>query len=238
MSKVRSTGKKADLKQAEKTTSYDQVLEVAANLKNAIESKNAKGIENLLSSSVIWLSNKPSDAKGFIDALDKLTEKSTDVEFSLIKLEKAEVEDNEVAIESDAQIIWTNNETWEEKEVSFKLFLGMTKYENDWQIKYLNITSSGKSSGQLTIETPLSGSYFDTSKFISQTPYFSDETLLSPYFSSFIAAPYFSSETKLGPVGFSDKPAKEEPKADIPSLVAIYMPVLVPSTFIKKLFDN
>jgi hypothetical protein len=235
MAKRRSTKRS---KGAAGNISYDQVLEVAAKLKNAIETRSKKDIDGLLASSAIWLSNKPSDAKGLFDAIVKLTGNASDVEFSLTKLENAEVSDKEVSIEADAQLIWTNDETWEEKETSFKLYLGMIKVQDTWSIKYLSISPSIKISGPLTFGMPTGEPYFGEGIRMPGAPYFSEELLRAPYFAEYFAAPYFEAEKKLGAFGFAEEPKHVEAKPEIPSFVPVYMPVLVPSSFLKKLFDK
>ena len=187
MAKGQSRKGRTASKQAAKNVSYDQVLGVAGKIKSAIEKRSSKDLNALLGSSSIWLSNKPSDAKGLSDALNKLTGKASDVEFTLTKLENAEVSDNEVSIEAEAQLIWTNDDTWEEKETSFKLHLGLTKIQNNWIVKYLSVSPSLKNTGALTFETPAGGAYFDSMKMaVESTPYFSEEMRM-PYFSATLA---------------------------------------------------
>ena len=237
MAKEQSTKKGAAKKEAASNVSYDQVLEVAAKLKSAFETKSSKDIAGLLSSSAIWLSNKPSDVKNLIESLDKLTANSTDIEFSLTKLENTEVTEDEVGIEAEAQLVWTNDETWEENEATFKLNLGVAKKEDSWAIKYLGISPAVKLPGPATFQTPSDEPYFGSAFLTAQNaPYFAADAFGSSYFADAVASPYFS-ESALGGHDFPPKAAGQGSKAEIPSLVPIYMPVLVPSSFLKKLFE-
>lgn len=206
----------------------DSILKIASEFKNAVEERSLKGLKAVLGSGSIWLVNKPVTAIELHEHLDQMTEGSKDLTFNLVKVRDFQLKGDSACLDAECQLIWTNDESWEEMEVCFLLHIGFYKTKNGWAIKYLGIIVIPCPSVKLDLgEKPLEN-YFTNEAMATHPGYFAATEHL-PYFSYHETLSYFDRGS-----GATEEP-KVEKKEERPSsnMIPVYMPVLIPGHYIK-----
>jgi len=157
-----ATNEKSDTKPEE------QIMVEANKLKAAIEERNEDELKSMLSSSQLWFYNKPGTFQEFYDSLCNLTRSSQEIELSLIKISDLDFDENKATLSAEIQLIWTNEKTWEEDEISLEMHLGISKSDQKWKIDFLGVTSKREAASTAAASAEISHPPFE----IELPPYF------------------------------------------------------------------
>lgn len=246
----RTTGTKPATTASDTGIQYDGILESANNLKRAIESKNMKELSALLGSSPVWINNRPGSVDKLISMLDTMTGNASDLELTVSKILDTELEGNEAGVTMDCQLVWSNPDTWEEREASFELHIGLQWQDDGWNFTYLAILPKREQPASDTRPhtPPLDVPYFEAAGRY-QTGF--TDAYFEPYAGA--ALSYFATDYRSGtPYSYFEEPhrqrmpqasfhAQSMPQAappeaghDVPGYVTVYMPVFVPVSLFKK----
>lgn len=251
MAKKRTSAATTGGKEAASTVQYDAILDAAAKLKAAVEEKSARALQAVLGDSPIWVANKPGNVTTLANSIAALTGKATDLELSITKIIDTELTDDEANISLECQLVWSNADTWEEREASFDLHLGLAWDGNTWTFAHLAVLPAKVAApgGNVHIETPsLDVPYFEAAtqfRSFQSTPYFESALHMgSPYFSAeAMASPmisYFHDEraSHLGAqahmfMADNNEHAAPAYKDEHHDYVPVYMPIFVPASLFK-----
>lgn len=239
---------------------YDAILDSAAELKSAIESKDTDKLEDLLGNAPVWVNNKPGSIGKLVNSLETLTGNATDLELTVSRILDTELDKDEASVTLECQLVWSNPETWEEREASFELHIGLGWKNGGWAFTHLAVlprrgqfATPGIAQHAPAIDTPYfeshynltghAGAYFESFAGAA-LPYFGVQAAESmPYFSaSHVSAfPYFEAAGGMASSFFQQETvpapaAPVQPEAgDGPAgYVTVYMPVFVPVSLFKK----
>lgn len=143
-----ATNEKSDTKPEE------QIMVETNRLKAAIEKRNEDELKSMLSSSQLWFYNKPGTFQEFYDGLCDLTRNAQEIELSLVKISDLDFDENKATLSSEVQLIWTNEKTWEEDEISLEMHMGISKSDQKWKIDFLGVTPKWEASSTAEISPP------------------------------------------------------------------------------------
>lgn len=226
-SKVKPKNAKADAVQG-------QILETASKLKEAIERKDQPALKKLLSSARFWLFDRPGKLDDFLQTLAKLTGGSEDLELCILKMAGLELHADRAVLSVETQMLWTNESTWEEDELSAIMHIGFAKPGGSWKIDHLGLTRREAPAQERPPQAPRAAAKaFEPSEDLATyTAYFGMPTSPSP--TSFGAnplagvVPYF---------GSPDLVVQAEDEKTMP-LIPVYIPEFILTDVLKKLLKK
>ncbi len=123
----------------EKEANVENILQLSEELKSAIETSSSESICAILKKANVWLDNKPATPAEFAVAVDTLLKDCSDVNFNLVNIGDVELEDEKVSISTEAQLVYANEETWEEKDLHFHLDMGVAKRGDTWEVSHFGL---------------------------------------------------------------------------------------------------
>ncbi len=209
-----------------------KILEITSELKKSIERKDNATLNALLSDAHFWLNDRPGNFDDFTGALNRLTGASEDVELFILKILSVKIDDSKVSLSAEIQMLWTDEKTWEEDEISSVMHLGFSGNDEKWKIDYLGVTdrqSSGNTRFSHAAE-PNTSSYFTApEEFIPSGSYFGTV----PEF-SFMETPMPGSTSYFATSDFAYRPEDDK---TLP-LVPVYIPEFILIDVMKKLLKK
>lgn len=154
-----------------------QVLRIAAQLKTAIERREASVLDALLARTQFWLYDRPGTLADFLADLARITSDAPDLELFVSKLLKLEISDDKAALSAETQMLWTDETTWEEKEASSVMHLGLARPDKEWTISYLGFvarqaTPSPQPLAPAMAQLGMAGYFGDSGMFLPGGNYF------------------------------------------------------------------
>ncbi|MBW2737729.1 MAG: hypothetical protein JRE64_02535 [Deltaproteobacteria bacterium] len=231
---------------------YDQLIDLANKLKEAFEGKGLLNWKNLGNLQFVWVHDRAMTLKELATYYDKFLEQAKDVEFNVNEIKNVETVEGSGRLSVRVQLIWSDPETWEEKEWAFITHLGVTKVDGKFDLNYLGFTSDIPPMQEM--ETPVSqGMNYFTAGMTPELAmgYFSDAAPQGmDYFtsgiSSFAEIPYFTSFRPFGVAPDVVERQPEEAKKETtdkesktsgkPKMVVVHLPCVLPVDALEGIF--
>ncbi|MCK5503907.1 MAG: hypothetical protein KAJ10_02025 [Thermodesulfovibrionia bacterium] len=225
------TGEKGEgTKQEEKL--QGQILELASKLKNSIERRDKAMLKALLSDCQFWLYDRPGTLKEFLDALASLTGNCEEVELFVSKILGVKLSGDKATLSAETQLLWANELTWQEDELSSVMHLGFFRNGKTWKIDYMGFTPR---------QSPAQPSVLQTAKHGMIDHFTAHEDFTPPpsYFGAgstipFIENPAYGLGSYFATSDFVYQPEDEKTMPLIP----VYIPEFVLIDVMKKLLKR
>lgn len=244
-------------------TVEEQVMAAVSELKEAVERRDQRKLESLLAGSTLWLGQRPGTVAELNTEIGRLTADSHEIRLSLVKILELKMGAEKAALSGETQLIWTNVKTWEEDTVNLDLHMGLVKTKDTWKIEYFGVTypkikdeplrEVGKElsdADRLKEHTPgveeikrvIDESLLPYKRYIEKYLYFERvrwEDLIHPPLPDpppdwiYRMAKQYSEPTTGAPTASETVPTRRAGK-----LVPVFMPVLLPSSYLKDLLGD
>ena len=228
----KTSASRAKPKNVKTDAAQGQILEIASQLKEAIERKDQPALKKLLSGAQFWLFDRPGKLGDFLGTLARLTGGSEDLELCILKMAGLELNADRAVLSVETQMLWTNESTWEEDELSAILHIGFSKRAGSWKMDHLGLTRREAAVPDRHSQAPRTeAKVFEPSEDLATyTSYFGTAASPTSFGASPIAGvvPYF---------GSPDLVVQAEDEKTMP-LIPVYIPEFILTDVLKKLLKK